>query len=393
MDLNTLLDALRELLAAAETDGRDLTEDEAERAADLTSQINAAKGRIEVRSAAAALLTPVSNGLAVASAQTPEVEKRFDAFLRSGGIAYGAEFRAQSEGVSTAGGYLVPSTMRDKMVERRLSFGGFQTVVETVSTSAGEPIEWPTLDDTANVGGIVAENAAYPGSDGADLVFGTKTLGAYKYGSGGASSLPLKVSLELLQDSAFDVRGKISNALGTRIARVQAPHWLTGTGVGQPEGLLTPKTALGNIASTTTPTYAELLNTVHTLDPEYRDGASWVMNDATLEVLRGMLDANNRPLLSDANNSIGGPLGGQTLMGYPVVIDQAMPSIAASGATKFLTFGRMQEAYVIRRVASFTLVVLNELYAASGQVGFLGFERADGCVQDANAYVVLASKA
>lgn len=387
MTLEDMLAALRELIAAADAEARDLTEDEAARAADLTAQINAAKGRAEVRSAAAALIAPAVP-VRTAAPASDEAELRFDSALRG---ADAVELRAQSEGIGSAGGFLVPTGFRNKIVEKRLAYGGFQTVAENISTSSGEPLEWLTNDDTSNTGEIVAEGGTF--ASGADLVFATKTLGAYKFGSGGASNLPLKVSRELLQDSAYDVRGKISSALATRIARGQAPLWLTGTGVGQPEGLLTPKTALGNIASTTVPTYAELLDTVHELDPEYRDGAVWVMNDATLQVLRGMLDANERPLLSDANASIAGDPGGSMLLGYKVVIDQAMPSIAASGATKFLAFGRMQDAYVIRRVASFELVVLNELYAANGQVGFLGWERADGCVQDANAYVVLASKA
>lgn len=392
MTLEELLAALRDLLAAAEGEARDLTEEESARAAELTDQINAARARVEVRDAAHALLAPVRGALHPAAPPVhDDVELRFDSFLR--GQADGVEFRAQSEGVGSAGGFLVPPGFRQKFVERRLAFGGFQTAVENISTSSGEPLEWVTMDDTANVGAIVAEGATYPGAEGADLVFGTKTLGAYKYGSGGASSLPLKVSLELLQDDAYDIRSKISGALATRIARAQAPHWLTGTGVGQPEGLLTNKTGYGNIASTTTPTYAELVSTVHALDPEYRDGAKWVMNDATLAVTRKILDGSNRPILWNDGGSLGDTMLGSTLLGFPVVIDQAMPSIAASGATKFLAFGQMAESYVIRRVANFSLVVLNELYAPQGQVGFLGFERADGCVQNPNSYVVLLSKA
>lgn len=392
MDMNQMLEALKALIDAAEAEGRDLSDEEAERASDLTDKINAAKARVEIRSAASTLLAPAGTDLHVfaGATSTDETEVRFDTFLRSGGYEGAAEFRAQSEGVSAAGGFLVPAGFRNKLVERRLAFGGFQTVAENFSTSGGEPLEWVTIDDTANVGAIVAEGAAYPGSDGADLVFATKTLGAYKYGSGGASSLPLKVSLELLQDNQYDIRGKLAGFLGTRIARAQAPHWLTGTGVGQPEGLLTPKSVTTNIAANTGPTYAELVTHVHDLNPEYREGSVWVMNDATLEAIRKLVDDVGRPLLWDnnSNGNMESGLGGMTLLGYTVIIDQAMPVFTTTG-NKFLAFGRMSEAYTIRRVAGFSLVVLNELYAANGQVGFLGWERADGCVSDANAYVVL----
>lgn len=388
--MTELLEALKALIAQAETEGRDLTDEEAERAADLNNKIEAARKVAEIRSASDELLKPVRTDLHIfaGAAGNDEVEQRYDTALRSGNMM---EIRAQSEGIGSAGGYLVPSTFRNKIVEKRLAFGGFQTVAETITTSKGEPMEWVTVDDTANLGVIVAEGGAIPTSGGADLVFGTKTLGAYKYGSGGASNLPLKVSWELLQDNAYDLKGKLSGFLGTRIARAQAPHWLTGTGVGQPEGLLTPKAVTGNIAANTGPSYAELVSHVHDLDPEYREGAVWVMNDATLEAIRKLVDGAQRPLLWNDNGSLGDGMAGLTLLGYKVVIDQAMPNFTTNG-NKFLAFGRMSDAYVIRRVKGFELVVLNELYAPNGQVGFLGWERADGAVQDSNAYVVLGGK-
>lgn len=396
MSLDELTAALKGLLDTVSGENRELNPDEEARCEELTGQIHAAKKTAQVRSEALELLKPARTDLHVfagaAGAGSDEVEKRFETFLRTGGQVNGAEFRAQSEGSGSAGGFLVPTTYRDKLVERRKAFGGFQTVAGEITTSSGQPLEWPGVDDTANIGGIVAENAAYPGADGADGVFTIKNLGAYKYGSGGAGSLPLKVSLELLQDSAFDVKGWITRALGTRIARAQAPHWLTGNGVGQPEGLLTNKTVTTTIASTTVPTYAELVTFVHALDPAYREGSVFVMNDASVAALQGIVDTTGRPLLQGLDQgTLASELPQQSLLGYRIVIDQAMPSIAASGSTKWLAFGLMSEAYVIRRVLQTQLVILNELFAANGQVGFLAYERADGCVSDANSYVVLGS--
>ena len=395
MSLNELTEALKGILDSVSAENRELTSEEEARCEELTGQINAARKTAEVRSAAENLLKPARTDLHVFAGSTAagdEVENRFDSFLRSGGYVAGAEFRAQSEGVGTQGGYLVPPGFRQKLVERRKAFGGFQNVVDEFTTSTGQPIEFPTVDDTSNLGAVVAENAAYPGADGADLVFGIKNLGAYKYGSGGASSLPLKVSVELLQDNAFDIRGLITRSLGTRIARQQAKDWLNGTGVGQPEGLLTNKSVSASIASTTVPTYGELVTFVHSVDPAYRDGSVFILNDKSLGAIQGIVDGQQRPIFLPAyTGNLGSALPTGTLLGYPVVIDQAMPDIAASGSTKWLAFGKMDEAYVIRRVLGTQLVVLNELYAANGQVGFLAFERADGCVQDPNAYSILGS--
>jgi hypothetical protein len=98
------------------------------------------------------------------------------------------------------------------------------------------PVEWPTLDDTGNVGEIVQEGNTF--SAGADLVFGSNSLSAYSYAPA-AQATPLKVSRELIQDSAFDLTGLITRLFATRIARIQATHWISGTGVAQPLGLFT----------------------------------------------------------------------------------------------------------------------------------------------------------
>jgi HK97 family phage major capsid protein len=144
---------------------------------------------------------------------------------------------------------------------------------------------------------------------------------------------------------------------------------------------------MGAIGSNATgPTYAELLATVLALEPAYRANARWVMNDATFGKIMGLLDSTGRPLVNAQTDSISGAIGEPRLLGYPVTIDQAMPS-AAAGA-KFLAFGNIREAYVIRRVKDVTLVVLNELYASNGQTGFIAWARADAAVQNPNAVVV-----
>lgn len=395
MSIEELVLALQGIIDAAKNpDGteRDLTDEEAARYSEIEGQLAVARRSVEIRSRQRAYTTPT--GAPVVTAANPDRAeahaRAFDTFLRTGTVsAELAEFRAQGEGLGSAGGYLVPTTFRQRLVERLLAYGGFAAEAETLNTSAGEPIEWPTLDDTANVGEIVAEGGTF--AAGADLVFGTATLGAYKYMSGGAGNLPLKVSWELLQDSAFSVEDLLVRVFGNRIGRLQAVHWLTGSGVGEPQGLLTPKTAFDEITSNAAgPSVAELVGTVHALDPAYRQGAKWLMNDTTLGLLRGQLDGNDRPLWQAPTEGLSPTMPGGTLLGYPVVIDQAMPDIGDQ--TKFLAFGNYRDAYVIRRVQDVTLVRLNELYAANGQVGFLAWARGDGAVQDPNAYVVLAGQ-
>jgi HK97 family phage major capsid protein len=397
MTAEEIVAALNDLLAAAVADDgepRPLTDEEAERVAELEGQLKMVERDAELRSRVRAYNTPVRTDVHVnvAGADRPDPQMRaFTHYLRTGEVNSDlAEFRAQSEGTNTAGGYLVPTGFRDKLVERMKEYGGIANVAETFTTSSGNPINYPTVDDTANVGEIVAEGGTF--AAGADLVFASRALSAYKYMAGGAGNTPLKVSWELVQDAEYDIVGLLTRKLGERIARIQAVHWATGTGTGQPQGLVTPLTTIGAIANNTTgPTYAELLATVLALDPAYRAGAEWVMNDATYGKIMGLVDTTGRPLVNQSVDSISGRIGQATLMGYPVVVDQAMPS-AAAGA-KFLVFGDIGEAYVIRRVKDVTLVTLNELYAANGQTGYMAWARADGAVQNPNAAVVRTAAA
>lgn len=302
------------------------------------------------------------------------------------------EQRAQSVGIPTDGGYLVPTTFRDKLVERMKSFGGLATAVEEITTSDGRPMEWPTIDDTANEGEIVPENTQAAG--GADLEFGTAALGAYKYMSTGANGEPFRVSVELLQDSAFDIESMITRLAGRRIMRKQARHWVNGTGVGEPKGLINGKTGIEIAADAAGVTYPDLVHFIHSVDPDYRMNAKWAFNDASLGYIRALVDDVGRPLWIPQSESGMGTLPGGSLLGYPVVIDQAFPDIsAASNTVNWGAFGDLEEAYVIRRVKDITIVVDPYSRAKFGQVEYTVWARADGTVQNPNSYIALTGEA
>jgi HK97 family phage major capsid protein len=294
----------------------------------------------------------------------------------------------QSEGVPSQGGYLVPDEFRVALIERLKAFGGISGVASHYSTGTGAPVEWPTIDDTGNVGEIVEENGTF--SAGADLVFGTNALGAYAYMTGGSNSNPLRVSRELIQDSSFDLQGLLTRLLGTRIGRIQAVHWATGTGVKQPLGLFTGKTPVQNAVNTGI-SYVDLVNAIHSVDPLYRGNARWVMNDLTLASIETLLDGQNNPIYRgrDANMAVG--LNEATLLGYPVTIDQAVPTIVkASPTVAWGAFGDIGQGYVIRDVKDVELLVNPYNRMANRQVEFTAWARADGTQQDTAAYSTLS---
>ncbi|OBK42083.1 phage capsid protein [Mycobacterium kubicae] len=389
-----MLAALQGIIDAAE--GRPLSDEEAQRYETLEGQLRTVQRSDQIRSRQTAYVTPVA-GLAAAvhvgTARTDDTLTRaFDHYLRTGREnADLVELRAQGTSPDSAGGFLVPDTLRNKIVDRLKAFGGLATAVEEITTSSGEPLRWPTLDDTGNVGVIAAENAA-PTSGGADLVFGEKVLSSFKYVAPGAGQSPLRISVELLQDAAFDVQGLVERKLGERIGRAQAVHWVTGNGTTEPFGIDTGISVAVDTFDAATPTYDELVDAVHQVDPAYRMNAVWSFNDATMAQIEKVLDANGRPLLNPAAEGIATGPHTTTLLGYPVVIDQAWPTYSDATATKWGVFGDLRSGYVIRRVKDLTLIVNPYSRANEGQVEYILWARADGVPQDTAAYRVLMNE-
>jgi HK97 family phage major capsid protein len=390
MTVEEILAALQAIIEDAGS--APLTEEQTTAYEQLEVQLKGAQKSDEIRKRNAAYNTVRTAPGVPSPSHRPEdtLEKAFNSYLRTGkanaDMTQLQPTNAQSIGTDSAGGYLVPDVLRDKLTERLKNFGGLATAVEEITTSGGEVMRWPTLDDTANSGVIAAEGTA-PGSGGADLVFGEKTLSAFKYVAPGTGQLPLRVSVELLQDSAFDIQGLVTRKLGERIARKQAVDWVSGAGTTLPFGITTG--TAGTAFTSAGITYAELVAAVHEVDPDYRTGAKWAFNDATMAKIESIVDASGRPILNSSTDGIAGAPDNLRLLGYPVVIDQAFATYTDGGTNKWGVFGDLREGYIIRRVKDLTLIVNPYARANEGQVEYTLWARADGTVQNPNAYKVL----
>lgn len=378
--------------------GRALNAAEQTEYAGLEADLKAVNESDAARARHAAYMAPAAMTHVAEPKKDDTVAKAFNSYLRGYGpnadiahLRVSAPSNAQSAGSDPAGGYMIPQEFRQKLVEVRKSFGGLAAEVDSFSTGNGSFVEYPSLDDTANSGQITAEGSAVSG--GADLTFGTITLGAFRYTSSGAGNAPLKVSVELLQDAAFDVEGLVARKLGERIARKQAVDWVNGAGTTLPFGIaraaLTPDTTLvaGNVL-----TYAQLLAIETALDPAYEDSAKWVMNKTSWQAVKGVVDSTGRPLVTQTSDASMGGRPQKVLLGYPVVIDQAFGNNSTL-STMWAVLGDLREAYVIRRVQDTVIVVNPYSSAASGQVEFTAWERADANVQNRKAYVLSKSNA
>lgn len=292
------------------------------------------------------------------------------------GFVDGRELRAQGVATGAAGGYTVPAPFRAKLIEAQKAVGSVRDVAEVITTETGATLPWPTNDDTANVGAILAENSQVTEQD---VTIGTNDVGAYMY-----TSKLVRVSLQLLNDSAFNLESWLAGVLGRRIGRAQNAHFTTGTGTAQPEGIATNATIgkTGGTGQTTSVTYDDLIDLIHSVDPAYRSSgrAQFMLNDATLAAARKLKDGQQRPLW-EPSVQVGVPDG---LLGYRYVVNQDMPVMAANARS--ILFGDFFAGYLIRDVQDVQMLRLAERYADYLQVGFLAFARTDGTPQDTAAY-------
>jgi HK97 family phage major capsid protein len=238
-------------------------------------------------------------------------------------------------------------------------------------TEGGGPMPIPTVNDTTNVGSLIGEGVTVGTQD---LALGQLVLDAWKY-----TSKSVLVSVELMQDNSINLPALLGRLLGERIGRIQNTHFTTGTGTGQPNGVVTAATfAQATTGNTTAITLTNLMTLYHSVDPSYRDGpgTKWMMNDNSLLKVKLMLDSQGKPIwlpgLVDR--------APDTIMGSPYVINQDMASMTISA--KSILFGDFSK-YWIRDVRDVTLLRLDERFAEFLQVAFLAFARTDGDLLDA----------
>lgn len=281
-----------------------------------------------------------------------------------------SEQRAMGVGTASAGGALVPEDFYRTLIDAMKAFGGMRQARTTkLQTASGANMPIPTADDTGNKGAILAENTQVTEQD---ITVGAKNLGAYMY-----TSKLVRVSLQLMQDSAFPIATWLAQKLGQRLGRITNEHFTVGTGTGQPLGILADTGgatlgALGAAGATTSISYEKLVELEHSVDPAYRQqGAEWMFNDKTLMALKTLKDGDGRPLWLPGL-AVQSP---DTILGYPYVINQDMPEMAAGA--KAILFGDFSY-YFIRDVMDLRVLRLDERYADFLQVGFLAFMRCDG---------------
>jgi HK97 family phage major capsid protein len=317
-------------------------------------------------------------------------KKAFGAYLRSGdddglrGLVL--EGKALNTQVNAEGGFLVDPETSDRIrgvLKTTASLRAIASVVNVEATS------FDVLVDHTDLGsGWATETAALTETS-------TPQIDRISIPLHELAAMP-KASQRLLDDSAFDVEGWLAGKIATRFIRAESAAFVSGDGVDKPKGfLLPPKVAnaswtwgsLGYVPTGAAADFATtnaadcIINLVYALGADYRANASFVMNSKTAGAVRKMKDADGRFLWSDGLAAA----EPARLMGYPVLICEDMPDIAANAYA--IAFGDFRAGYTIAERPD--LRVLRDPFSAKPHVLFYANKRVGGDVTDFAAIKLL----
>lgn len=297
----------------------------------------------------------VKNGRA-----TEEYKRAFWNGMRNR-ISYDVQ-NALSIGTDSEGGYLVPDEYEKKLVESLQDEVFFRSLATVIRTSSGDR-KIPIVTSKGEAAWI-DEEGQFPESDDS---FGQTSIGAYKLAT------MIKVSDELLNDSVFNIEQYISKEFGRRIGAKEEEAFFVGDGQGKPIGLFntTGGAETGVTAATVSITFDDVMDLYYSLRAPYRNKASWLLNDSTVKAIRKLKDGNGNYIWQPSVRE-GEP---DRILNRPYRTSIYVPELAEG--KRVMAFGDYSYYWIADRQGR-SFKRLNELYAATGQVGFLACERVDG---------------
>lgn len=360
--------------------GRMIAEADEHRAnADMLSKIEARDSALN----AAIDRRPSTEDRSADAGAAMNAEQAIDMYLRNGlmdmdaeqrGILRSFEARAGQSKTASEGGYTVPTTWADKITKGLKAIGPMLdgSAISYFSTSDGQTMNHPYMDDTAQKGRRIAEGAT---ANATQAAFSSVALDVYKY-----TSDYIPVSSELLADTGYDLVSFLSGAITDRIGRIVNDELTTGTGSSMPQGIVTavgtPSLQTANAAVVTA---NDLTNLELDVDAAYRANGAYMLSDTVYRQARLLLDTTGRPLWAPSIVEGAAP----TINGKRFVVNTSMATATTSGTVTAL-FGDLK-AYKVRQAGSFGIKRLNEIAALSDQTVFVAFARFGGVLVDGRA--------
>lgn len=269
---------------------------------------------------------------------------------------------ALSIGTDSEGGYLVPDEYEKKLVEALEDEVFFRSLATVIKTSSGDR-KIPIVTSKGEAAWI-DEGGQFPESDDS---FGQTSIGAHKLAT------MIKVSDELLNDSVFNIEQYISKEFGRRIGTKEEEAFFIGDGTGKPIGIFnkTGGADIGVTAATTSITFDDVMDLYYSLRAPYRNKATWLLNDSTVKAIRKLKDGNGNYIWQPSVRE-GEP---DRILNRPYRTSIYVPELAAGN--RVMAFGDYSYYWIADRQGR-SFKRLNELFATTGQGGFLASERVDG---------------
>jgi len=237
-----------------------------------------------------------------------------------GGKAIPDKFRNASTTTKTTDvGAVISPTVINRIVEKMESIGMILPLVTRTTFAAGATVPTSAVKPVAT---WVAEGAT---SDKQKKTTGQIDIKGYKLRC--AISMTLETSVMSLQVFETTFVNNVSEAM----VKAQEIAFISGTGTGQPKGVLTETAETGQnieIAAATDPTYQTLVDAEAALPLAYENGAVWNMTKKTFMKFIGMVDTNKQPI-ARVNYGINGQPE-RSLLGRRVVLNDYMTSLGAT---------------------------------------------------------------
>lgn len=281
-------------------------------------------------------------------------------------------------GTDTEGGYLVPDEFERTLIEALEDENIFRKLANVITTASGDR-KIPVVASKGTASWI-DEEGEIPESDDS---FGQVSIGAYKLGT------MIKISEELLNDSVFQLEPYIAKEFARRIGNKEEEAFFIGNGSGKPTGILAATGGAGlgvTTAGAAAITLDEVLDLFYSLKAPYRNKSAFIMNDSTVKAIRKLKDGQGQYLWQPSIQA-GTP---DTILNRPLHTSSYVPAIAAGAKT--VAFGDFSYYWVADRQGR-VFRRLNELFAVTGQVGFVATQRVDGKLILPEAIKVLQQKA
>lgn len=345
----------------------------------LRTDVEEVKSRLDRVSRAAS--RPVLDGSIPISA---EVKSFVNGYLRNG-----RETELKSvTGVNLAdGGYAVPREI-DALISSRLkNISPIRAIAQVVQTGSSGYRKLVTTGGTAS--GWVSETTARPETT-------TPSFAEIAPPTGELYANPA-ASQAMLDDAAFDLESWLADEIAMEFARAEGAAFINGTGINQPKGFLSAPSAPDNDAARPFGTLQflasgdatgfdaapeiKLIDLVHSLKAGHRQGATWVMNSATLAQVR-KLKAQDGSFVWQPGLMEGQP---NRLLGYPVLEAEDMPDIAADSCP--IAFGNFRAGYLIAERSATS--ILRDPFSNKPFVHFYSVKRIGGQVLDSDAIKLL----